>query len=242
MARSWVDLRVVTYNIHRSRGLDRRTRPDRIARVLAGIGPDIAALQEAVGPGPSGAGHAADIGAALGMGGVMAPAREYRRHAYGNVVLSRLPIRDHAQLDLSWKTCEPRNSQRVAVDLGLSRPLQVYNVHLGTALFERRHQAPRLADWIGETGLPGPTIVLGDFNEWGRGLIDDVLADRLQSVNLFPHLRRRRTYPGVLPLLHLDHIYFAGAIEIRRIELPRTRLALMASDHLPLVADIRVHA
>jgi endonuclease/exonuclease/phosphatase family metal-dependent hydrolase len=41
-------------------------------------------------------------------------------------------------------------------------------------------------------------------------------------------------------VLHLDHIYFSGDIDIRRIEMPRTRLSLVASDHLPLVADIRV--
>jgi endonuclease/exonuclease/phosphatase family metal-dependent hydrolase len=41
-------------------------------------------------------------------------------------------------------------------------------------------------------------------------------------------------------VLHLDHIYFGGDIEVRRIELPRTRLAMVASDHLPLVADIRI--
>jgi endonuclease/exonuclease/phosphatase family metal-dependent hydrolase len=86
----------------------------------------------------------------------------------------------------------------------------------------------------------GPKIVLGDFNEWGRGLVADVLAERLRSVDLYSHLKRRRTYPGFFPLLHLDHIYFAGNVEIRRIELPRSRLALVASDHLPLVADVRV--
>ena len=53
-------------------------------------------------------------------------------------------------------------------------------------------------------------------------------------------LSRRRTYPGFFPILHLDHIYFEGDIEVRRVELPRTRMSLIASDHLPLVADIRV--
>jgi endonuclease/exonuclease/phosphatase family metal-dependent hydrolase len=240
MSRDWVDVRIATYNIHRSRGLDRRTRPDRIAKVLAGVGADIIALQEVVGPGPSGAGHAAEIGAALGMGGILAPTREYRHHQYGNLVLSKFPVREHGQIDLSWKTSEPRNSQRIGIEVAAHRVLQVYNVHLGTALFERRHQAPKLASWIHDTRVPGPKIVVGDFNEWGRGLVDDILASRLHSANLFPHLKRRRTYPGFFPILHLDHIYFEGSIEIRRIELPRTRLALVASDHLPLVADIRV--
>jgi len=240
MPRDWVDVRVVTYNTHRSRGLDRRTRPERIAAVLATIDADVIALQEVIGPGRTGPGHAETLGAALGMGWVMAPTRELRRHQFGNVILSKFPIREHTHLDLSWKSCEPRNSQRVAVDLGASRQLQVYNVHFGTALLERRYQAPRLANWVHDRRVPGPKIVVGDFNEWGRGLVADVLAERLQSVDLFPHVRRRRTYPGFFPLLHLDHIYFEGDIDVRSIDLPRSRLALLASDHLPLVANIRV--
>ncbi len=235
-----VTLRVVTYNIHRGRGMDRRVRPERIAALLAGINPDVVALQEVIGPGLTDPGHTQDLGAALGMGWIMAPTRELRRHQFGNVVLSRYPIRDHAQLDLSWKTCEARCSQRVAIDLGENRCLQVYNAHLGTALLERRYQASRLSAWIHERRTSDPRIVLGDFNEWGRGLVADVLAEGLSSIDLYSHLKRRRTYPGFFPLLHLDHIYFSGPIEVRRVELPRTRLALVASDHLPLVADIRI--
>src|SRR3989304_5392916 len=75
----------------------------------------------------------------------------------------------------------------------------------------------------GARRVPDPKIVLGDFNEWGRGLVADVLAEAFSSVDLYPHLKRRRTYPGFFPVLHLDHIYFSGNIEIRRVELPRTR-------------------
>ncbi len=231
-----VDLRIVTYNIHRCRGMDRRVRPERIAAVLADIDADVIALQEVIGPGPRGTGHAEQIGALLGMGWVMAPAREIRRHQFGNVVLSRFPIRDHAQHDLSWKRSEPRNSQRVEIDLGPGC-VQIYNVHLGTALLERRYQAARLATWVHDRRVPGPKIVLGDFNEWARGLAADILGERLKSVDLFP---RRRTYPGFFPVLHLDHIYYLGNVEIRKIDLPKTRLAKMASDHLPLIAEIRL--
>jgi endonuclease/exonuclease/phosphatase family metal-dependent hydrolase len=176
----------------------------------------------------------------LGMAGVMAPTRDLRRHQFGNLILTRFPVLEHHQIDLSWKTSEPRNSQRATIDLGGHRHLHVFNAHLGTALLERRHQVPKLAAWIHDSRLRGPKILLGDFNEWGRGLVADGLAARLASVDLFAHLKRRRTYPGFFPVLHLDHIYFEGAIEVRHIELPRTRLSLVASDHLPLVADIRL--
>jgi endonuclease/exonuclease/phosphatase family metal-dependent hydrolase len=53
-------------------------------------------------------------------------------------------------------------------------------------------------------------------------------------------LRRWRTYPGFFPILHLDHIYYEGRVEVVKVTLPRDRLTLMASDHLPLVADLRI--
>lgn len=234
-----MDLRIVTYNIHRGRGLDRRTRPERIAEVLQALNPDIIALQEVIGPGRSSAGHAEIIGAALGMGWIMGPIRELRSHQFGNMILSRFPMWNHAQYDLSWQTCEPRGTQRVAVDVGPGT-LQVYNAHLGTALLERRYQATRLAAWVHDRRTPGPKILLGDFNEWSRTLAGDILAERLKSIDIFQFLKRRRTYPGIFPLLHLDHIYYEGEIHVRDVSLPKTRLALLASDHLPLVADITV--
>jgi endonuclease/exonuclease/phosphatase family metal-dependent hydrolase len=125
----------------------------------------------------------------------------------------------------------------VSVD---GRTLHLYNVHLGTAILERRHQARRLATIVADQRVSGPKLVLGDFNEWMRGLTTKLLSEKLNSVDLRQHLRRRRTYPGVFPILHLDHIYHAGRVEILAITLPRTALALVASDHLPLVADVRI--
>jgi endonuclease/exonuclease/phosphatase family metal-dependent hydrolase len=232
-------LRIVTYNIHRCRGMDRRTRPERVAEVLRDVNADIIALQEVVGAGPQGGSQIEEIGAALGMGWVMAPTRHLRNHLFGNVVLSHYPIRHHSQHDLSYKTCEQRCLQRVDVSVH-GRVLHVYNVHLGTAILERRYQAQRLATVVSDRHINGPKIVLGDFNEWMRGLTTTLLSSKLKAVDLGRYMTRRRTYPGLFPILHLDHIYYDGPLEIVHIELPRTRLSLVASDHLPLVADIRI--
>jgi endonuclease/exonuclease/phosphatase family metal-dependent hydrolase len=213
-------VRVATYNIHRGRGLDGRTRLERIAAVLAGVDADVIALQEVIGASPLKPGQAAELGAALGMGWVMAPTRHLRSALFGNVVLSRFPVRNHVQHDLTWKTCEHRGVQRV---------------------LERRHQAVKLASLVHDRRVVGPKIVLGDFNEWARGIAKDVLAERLHSIDLQKHLKRGgRSYPGFFPILHLDHIYYEGQVEVMKVTMPRDRMALMASDHLPLVADLRI--
>jgi endonuclease/exonuclease/phosphatase family metal-dependent hydrolase len=232
-------LRIATYNIHRCRGLDGRTRPERIAAVISAIDADVVALQEVIGAGPRRGSHIEEIGAALGMGWVMAPVRLLRGHQFGNAVLSRLPISHHVEHNLSWKTCEARGVQRVDISAeGVT--LHVYNVHLGTAILERRHQADRLATIVSDRHVAGPKLVLGDFNEWTRGRATAMLTSRLNSVDLTSYLRRRRTYPGFFPVLHLDHIYYAGKLEVLSVEMPRNRLSLVASDHLPLVADVRI--
>ena len=45
-----------------------------------------------------------------------------------------------------------------------------------------------------------------------------------------------RSYPGFMPVLHLDHIYYDDALKLKTFRLHRSRKALVASDHLPLVA------
>jgi len=230
-------LRIVTYNIHRCRGLDGRTRPDRIASVLGELEPDIIALQEVIGGGARGEGHLPEIGRALDMPWLIAPVRQHRGHDFGNAVLSRFPALKHTQHDLTFRGCTPRCCQRVDFEVHGS-VLQVFNVHLGTAIFERRYQSSLLGAFIGESQTGAPQIVLGDFNEWVRGQTSAVLGRLFKAVDVRRLLGRRRTYPSVLPLLHLDHIYFDGTLEVDRLLLPRSRLALIASDHLPLVADV----
>jgi endonuclease/exonuclease/phosphatase family metal-dependent hydrolase len=233
------DVRIATYNIHRCRGMDRRTVPARIVDVLRDINADVIALQEVIGAGLQGAGQAEEIGAGLGMGWVMNSVRTLRHHQFGNVILSRYPIVHHSEYDLTWRTCEPRNCQRADLQID-GQLLHVYNVHLGTAVLERRYQAKRLASFVHDRRVTGPKVLLGDFNEWMRGLATKTLTSLFESVDISKHLKRRRTYPGLFPVVHLDHIYYDGPVKVLRVEMPRTRKSLMASDHLPLVATLRI--
>ena len=229
-------LRVVTYNVHKCRGLDRRTTAMRIAEVLREIQPDIAALQEVLE-------HQAEaIARELGLSFVMGENRKHLGYAYGNAVLSRFPIRASGNYDLSVQGRESRGCLRADIVWPDSSVLHVFNVHLGTSFFERRLQARRLvaADLLTDLSLERPRLVLGDFNEWTSGLATRLLRSHMKSADIRTHLRRSSTYPGMLPLLHLDHIYFDPELKLERLTLCRTRKAIVASDHLPLTAEFTV--
>ena len=239
-------LRIVTYNVHKCRGLDRRVRPERIAHVIRETKADVIALQEVLSVEGRGREHdqARFLADELGMEYHIGENRRIQGGAYGNVILSRLPIEKVQNYDITWRGRERRGCLRADVHVGSRRLLHVFNVHLGTAFIERRHQARRLvsSDILGHEELRGARLILGDFNEWTRGLASRLLATHFQSVDIRSHLRRARTYPGVLPLLHLDHIYYDEALELKGLTLHRSRTALVASDHLPLVADFELRS
>jgi endonuclease/exonuclease/phosphatase family metal-dependent hydrolase len=237
-------MRIATYNIHRAKGMDGRVRPERLAAVLQEIDADVIAMQEVV----SIEGESAEKDQAryladqLGYQWALGENRRLRGGAYGNVVLSRYPLRTVRNYDISVTGCERRGCLHTDVDLPGGETLHVFNVHLGLAFLERRHQARQLVDRVLGDGqrdgiLTGPRIMLGDFNEWTRGLASRLLGRHLTAVNLRHHLRWARTYPGLVPVLHLDHIYFDSSLQLEQLTLHRSRTALMASDHLPLIAE-----
>lgn len=234
-------MRIVTYNIHKCRGLDRREHPARIVEVLRETEADIIALQEVLSV--EGRERERDqarfIAEELGMNYHLGENRKLHGGAYGNVVLSRLPVRAAHNYDITWRGRERRGCLRTDVLIGDEMTVHVFNIHLGTAYVERRHQARKLVsdEILNDSGLEGARVVLGDFNEWTRGLASRLLASHLESADVRHHLRRARTYPGVLPFLHLDHIYYERTLELKKLTLHKTRTALVASDHLPLVAD-----
>jgi endonuclease/exonuclease/phosphatase family metal-dependent hydrolase len=237
-------MRIVTYNVHKCRGMDRREHPARIVEVLRETEADIIALQEVLSiEGSTRERHQARyLAEELEMNYHIGENRRLHGGAYGNVILSRLPVSDARNYDITWSGRERRGCLRADVPVnagGKETLLHVFNIHLGTAFIERRHQARKLIsdEILNDKKLEGARVALGDFNEWTKGLATRLLGTHLQSADVRHHLKRARTYPGVLPFLHLDHIYYDDALELKRLTLHKSRTALVASDHLPLVAD-----
>jgi endonuclease/exonuclease/phosphatase family metal-dependent hydrolase len=224
--------------------MDRRVDAARIASVLRALNADVIALQEVIADPDAEPEANQPSFIASQLGGYTVHFGEARKHLgapYGNAVLSRLPVVASQTYDLTRAGRERRGCLRVDVECG-GELLHFFNVHLGTSFFERRHQGRRLTstDVLGSTELKHPTIVVGDFNEWTRGLASRLMSRDYRSVESRLHLKRRKTYPGILPLFHLDHFYFDTRLELVSAELVRNRLTLKASDHLPIVAEFKI--
>lgn len=236
--------RIATYNIHKCRGMDRRVRPDRIVEVLKEIDADIIAMQEvwSIADRKPEDDQATFIARGLNFEYRFGENRQLSGGAYGNVILSRWPIAHSHNYDLSHHGREERGCLRADVTVNEKFSLHVYNVHLGTAYIERRHQARRLLDHeiLKAEEIQWPRVLLGDFNEWTRGLASHLLEDHFKCADIRLHLKRNFTYPGVFPFLHLDHIYYDYHLELLTCKLHRSRTALVASDHLPIVADFKL--
>ncbi len=224
-------LRVLTYNIHRARGLDGVERLDRIIDVLAEVGADIVALQEVLAP------QVALLAEAMKMHAVFGPTRLLQGGPYGNLCLSRLPLVAHRSYSLTCRPFEPRGCLRADIEHGAGR-LHVFNVHLGLGYRERIRQARMLTGIADRRVLSGPWLLLGDFNEWFNGRASRLLRAEFGH----PCGRRRsvRTHPSPLPVFPLDRIYHDPATRLERVVVHRSRLARVASDHLPTYAEVRL--
>ena len=234
-------VRIATYNIHKCIGLDRKFSPERITDVLREIDADIIALQEVLCHSDSHEReHQAEfIAAELKMNLSFGKNRHIQKGEYGNAVLSRFEFASSENFDITVKKREPRGCLRTEIRINERKSLQFFNLHLGTSFFERRKQVQKLLTTrvLDNEKFTGKRIIAGDFNEWTNGLTTRLFKANFQTVDSKLHLGKRKTYPGILPFLHLDHVYFDGGFEIKNAFLQRSRKALIASDHLPIVVE-----
>jgi endonuclease/exonuclease/phosphatase family metal-dependent hydrolase len=225
-------LLVASYNVHRCVGADGRADASRIAAVLGEIGASVVGLQEVE---SLCAGQLDELARLTGLSGVAGPTCGAARRDFGNALLTSLPVAGVRRVDLSVPQREPRGLLDVELDWN-GRPLHVLITHFGLSGAERRVQAMLT---VGELHLnrAGVTILLGDFNEWlpgGRTL--RTLEGR------FGRHRSPRTFPARRPLFALDRIWVRPRGALGAIHTHRTRLARAASDHLPVVATLKLDA
>ncbi|MCO8120606.1 endonuclease/exonuclease/phosphatase family protein [Stieleria sp. TO1_6] len=237
--------RVVTYNIHKGiGGIDRRYRPQRIIDALAHCEADIVLMQEVDDNVPrSKFDYQVELFSdALGMKHhAFRRTVQLKQGHYGNAILSRFPISEVFDVDL---TIPFKKSRRALLahcklrHLGHERTLWIANVHLGLAGFERKIQLRRLLqnDLLRRTHRKTPLVIAGDFNDvWGS------LGKQIMHPAEFAIAGPRiKTFPAAVPVRGLDRVFYRGDLQVDHAFSCRTEISRQASDHLPLVVDFRL--
>jgi endonuclease/exonuclease/phosphatase family metal-dependent hydrolase len=205
--------------------------PERCATVLREIDADVVALQEV----ESRPGHDLDalcfLARQTGARAIFGLTRVRENKHFGNALLTRLPplaIRHH---DLSVPDREPR----AALDVDLKTEdcvLQLVTTHLGLRRAERCEQVSRLLPLFRPESRD-LVVLAGDLNEWF--LRSRPLRELRQLFLNTPH---RPTWPARAPLLALDRIWVHPFRALRRLATHNTTVARVASDHLPLTAEL----
>ncbi len=241
-------VRLMTYNVHGCSGMDGRVSPRRVAHVIQGQLPDIVALQELdLGRRRSRAeDQAAIIGRELGMHAVFCPTITRGEEHYGHAVLSRWPLDIVRRARLphdpgSWWQ-EPRSAMWVRIQIA-GETLHVITTHLGLGPRERVRQMEALLgpEWLGGIAPDEPVILCGDFNALPGSSPYRLAASRLRDLQApGAGFRPSATFSSVRPLVRLDHIFASSRFERVQVSVVRNALTRVASDHLPLVADLRV--
>jgi endonuclease/exonuclease/phosphatase family metal-dependent hydrolase len=236
-------VRILTYNVHRCVGTDRRLDVARVAEVIAAQAPDIVALQELdVGRARTGGvDQAHRLAQRLGMAFHFNAAFRVEEELYGDAILTTLPERlvkaGPIPTHPRFSRLEPRGAVWVAVTIS-GAELQVINTHLGLVPREQRGQASALAgdDWLG--GAPRPLILVGDMNATPRAAAYRTLATRLVESRRAARLSRiAPTFPSTFPVLAIDHVFVSEGVSVEAVRTPLDPLSRLASDHLPLVVD-----
>jgi endonuclease/exonuclease/phosphatase family metal-dependent hydrolase len=239
-----MQLRIITYNIHKGiGGVDRRYRPERIIMTLQRYNADIVFLQEVDDNVPRSRFHRQVdlIGDALSMHyrAFQSNVKLTRGH-YGNAILSRYPLVDIENINLTISIKKRRRALVAHCQLqnDHQRTLLLINCHLGLAGFERIMQLRKILDShvMKYVHHATPVIIGGDYNDvWGT-LGKNVMF----PASFMPVSKKINTFPAILPVRQLDQVYYRGDLVCKHSFPGHSDLARQASDHLPLIADFEL--
>jgi endonuclease/exonuclease/phosphatase family metal-dependent hydrolase len=145
---------------------------------------------------------------------------------------------------LPGRNLEVRGAQWVKFSLG-GFELHFVNTHFGLYSLERQQQVQSLLgpEWLGVAPIAGPLIICGDFNAFPSSSVYRTFTGTLREAQETMHGHKsRNTFPGRYPVSRIDHVFCNEACKTLKVEVPRTHLTRLASDHLPIIAEFSLAA
>lgn len=227
-----MNLKLATYNIHACIGTDGLFDTDRIIAVIKELDADIIALQEVEHYLVNDIDLLDYLARQTGMTAIAGPTMHRETRHYGNAVLTKQTAIKCTLVDLSLAQYEPRGA--IALEFEIERKkLLVVATHFGLKPKERHDQANKLLNMVCQHDVD-IHILMGDLNEWfiwGRTL------RKLKAY--FGNTLACNSFPSAFPLFALDRILVRPNQYLINVFAHQSTLAKKASDHLPLVANIR---
>lgn len=234
-----MELTLMTYNIHKGVGNDRLYKLDRIIQVCRDANADLMALQEVAHNIPRAKNHdmARMIAAELGMFCKLGLNVQLKRGAYGNAILSRYPIYESSNLNITWKRKKARGCLNAIVRLPRA-DIAVMNLHLGLAEAEREKQILKiLSSQFLHSCRDMPVVLLGDSNDRRHKLDGPItqagFSDTCPAV-------RPKTFPAYTPVWRLDKIYINEHWSLKDHRVLKDKKTRIASDHLPVLVRLKI--
>lgn len=215
-------------------GVDGRRDPERIVAVLRELHADVIALQEAdrrIGAreavlprhlfdeSPWRIAHVARRAQSMGW--------------HGNALLVRRDLEIAECHALEMPTIEPRGAACAVIAAGGAR-FRVIATHLDLSGLRRRDQVRSLLGFVSEHGAM-PTVIAGDFNQWGH-----TTGAMREFDRGWAQVAPGPTYPSRRPIARLDRIVHCGGWRCRQAQVHHSALAAVASDHLPVLAELEL--
>jgi endonuclease/exonuclease/phosphatase family metal-dependent hydrolase len=182
----------------------------------------------------------------LGMNHEFCPTVTVDEEHYGHALLSPWPIEVVKRSRLPGapgrRKCEPRAVLWVRIFLA-GRMVNVLTTHLGFRWGEGIAQVRALLgeEWLGGIPKDEPVVLCGDFNLSPTTAGYRLLRTRLDDVQIgLKGHKAINTFSTTVPFVRIDHVLLSRHFEVSSVRVPRNHLTRVASDHYPLVAELRV--
>lgn len=232
--------RVISYNIHHGEGADSRIDLERIAAVITQAQADIVGLQE-VDKGvrrTQRRDSPAELAALTGLTCVFSNNFHFQGGEYGNAVLTRFPIVKWTNTHLEMlRTNEQRGVMQVLLNVG-DRELLFMTTHIDYRRddAERLHNVAEFKQLIGKYGRL-PIVFCGDFNDQPDSRTCRAMREQFDDAWAEVGKGDGFTITSERPSKRIDYIWILRGSPLTPLKawVPSS----YASDHLPVVAELR---
>ncbi|MCU9613008.1 endonuclease/exonuclease/phosphatase family protein [Caldibacillus lycopersici] len=239
-----MSITVMTYNIHRGIGIDKKLNLTRIAKVIKESGAEIIGLQEVdrfYGERSGFKDQVRELADILGYhyvygaNGNLPPAKgRVENRQYGMAIFSKYPIIESKHTKLTALEKPNRGILYAKINVN-GKALSIFNTHLSLSTRSRLMEVQEINELTKQ--VEGPKVLLGDFNTSALRKEFRILLTGGKWIDTFAKVKDAQTFPADDPDRRIDYILISSSITASQQRVIRSQ----ASDHLAIMSRIVIH-